>query len=77
MINEAMKMETTVQAPFSGTIKQVHVKMVSRSKREICSLNLRAGLCWRCLDMLNRILFCSMKKRKDAWRRSTAGKQLV
>src|SRR5690606_19444910 len=26
MITEAMKMETTVQAPFSGVIKDVHVK---------------------------------------------------
>nr|MCX3330723.1 biotin/lipoyl-binding protein [Bacillus pacificus] len=26
MINEAMKMETTVQALFSGTITNVHVK---------------------------------------------------
>ncbi|CJG73589.1 acetyl-CoA carboxylase biotin carboxyl carrier protein subunit [Streptococcus pneumoniae] len=25
MITEAMKMETTVQAPFDGVIKQVHV----------------------------------------------------
>ncbi|MGF2615508.1 pyruvate carboxylase [Rossellomorea vietnamensis] len=26
LINEAMKMETTVQAPFTGTIKDIHVK---------------------------------------------------
>ena len=35
MITEAMKMETTVQAPFSGTVKDIYVQMEKRFKQEI------------------------------------------